>query len=60
MTLDFEVPVAAIKGQSNFRAVEWPKFQEALLDQLGLMPDPCTLTNEAQFQEVVNDLMSAV
>ena len=60
MTLEFEVPVAAIEGRRNFRAVEWPKFREALLDQLGLMPDPCTLSDEAQFQEVVNDLTSAI
>ena len=43
-TLEFTVPAAAIEGQRNFRAVDWPKYREALSGQLGLMPDPCALT----------------
>ena len=60
MTLEFVVPVAEIEGRRNFRAVDWLKYRDTLLSQLGLMPDPCTLTNEAQFQEAVNDLTSAI
>ena len=60
MTLDLEIPSAVEASCRNYRAVDWPKFRNALMEQLASMPDPCTLLDEMQFQEAVNGLMTAI
>ena len=59
-TLDLEIPAAAAISRRNFRAVDWSKFRQMLTDQLDKIPGPRTLLNESQFQEVVDDLMTAL
>src|SRR6266481_6938057 len=40
----------------NFREVDWEKFREELELQLGSIPEPCALIDEAQFQRAVSNL----
>ena len=58
-TLDLGILTAVVASHRNYRAVDWPKFQNALMEQLASMPGLCALLDEAQFQ-VVNGLMTAI
>src|SRR6266481_3703192 len=55
-TLEISIPQREETECRNFREVDWEKFREELESQLGSIPEPCTLIDEAQFQRVVSDL----
>ena len=59
-TLDLEIPAAAAISHRNFRAADWLKFRQMLMDQLDNIPGPCALLNELQFQGAVSDLTMAL
>ena len=59
-TLDLDVPTAAIKSRRNYRAMEWPKFREELVEQLAAIPGPGVLIDETQYQKAVNNLTAAL
>ena len=59
-TLDLEIPAVAATSHSNFRATDWSKFRQTLMDQLVTILGPCALLNKLQFQGAVSDLMMAL
>ena len=59
-TLDLEIPAAAAMSRRNFRAADWLKFRQTLMDQLDNIPGLRTLLNELQFQGAVSDLTTAL
>ena len=59
MTLDLEVPAAVAESRRNYRAMEWPKFREALAECLTTILGPGALVDEAQFQRAIDNLTSA-
>ena len=59
-TLDLEVPAAVAVSRRNYRATDWSKFREALAEQLVTILSPCALSDEVQFQEVVDNLTVAI
>ena len=49
-TLEISIPQREEMECRNFREVTWGKFREELESQLGSIPEPCALIDEAQFQ----------
>ena len=49
-TLDCAVPLQAAEERRNFRNADWDVFRKELEEQLGLIPAPCALLTDAQFQ----------
>ena len=58
--LDISVPKVEEEGHRNFRTTDWDRFRQELEAQLGLIPGPCTLINESQFQKAVDNLTVAL
>ena len=59
-TLDISVPKAEEERRNNFRNTDWDKFRSELEAQLCLIPGPCALTNESQYQRAIEELTTAL
>ena len=44
----------------NYRATEWPKFHDELVEQLAAIPGLGALVDETQYQKAVDDLTAAL
>src|SRR6266481_1308585 len=59
-TLSFSILSKTEEWQWNFRDVDWGDFREELAKQLCLIPGPCPLLTNTQFQRAVSDLTQAI
>ena len=58
--LDISVPHKDEERQQDFRGPDWDKFRKVLGAQLGVIPDPCAIWTESQFQNAIRDLTKAL